>query len=293
MTTLAEAIEFGQGIERPFRCEQHDDQSASASVNVVKGVWICYACNARGAIDNKKAPSMDALAAMLEPEKTPRIYPETYLELFAGPGYWHTRFPDWLVWAAGLGEDPVTGHGTIPVRTPSGHLAGISRRLTDEQVATAKEAGENPSRYKYPYKWSASRTLHDRGAPRGPVLVLVEGAADQVAMLEVGIPTGAVYGSGLHAPQVELIKRKKPELVVLGFDDDEAGRRATRQTLTALSGCAFDIATVTWPKKDPAECSPTQRLSTVCSVVGEGYLEHWSNAVAHMQAAFHDEQDQR
>ena len=34
------------------------------------------------------------------------------------------------------------------------------------------------------------------------------------------------YGAGLHAPQVDLINRLRPQLVVLAFDNDDAGERA-------------------------------------------------------------------
>jgi hypothetical protein len=163
VTTLQEALESGRGIERPFRCTEHDDTHASASVNVVKGYWYCYVCHAKGSVDAKKAPSLAELAQMMEPERNCRIYPEAYLGLFtveAEKGYWGTRFPDWLIWHAQLGEDPTTGEATFPVKTPEGRLAGVGRRQSNAMVAAAKEAGENPSRYKYPRRWSASRVLH-------------------------------------------------------------------------------------------------------------------------------------
>lgn len=288
MTTLQEAIELGQGIERPFRCPdpEHDDKNASASVNVLKGVWFCYACNARGAVDAKKAPSLDLLAQMMEPEKTCRIYPESYLDTFGYPGYWLSRFPDWLCWYAGLGEDPVTGHGTFPVRTPEGRLAGIGRRITDAEVAKAKEEDGNPSRYKYPYRWSASRTLGRTLSSGGNLLVLVEGYADAVALAEQGIPAACVYGSALHYPQVEFVLRAKPKLVILGMDSDPAGEKGAAQSMQSLSRFTGDIARVTWPMKDPGECSKLQRLQTVRGVVGDEYLEDWMKAVANMRAAF-------
>jgi hypothetical protein len=293
VTTLQEAIELGQGVERPFRCTEHEDSHASASVNVVKGVWYCYVCHAKGGVDTKKAPTLDMLAQMLEPEKNCRIYPESYLELFGNDlphTYWATRFPEWLIWHARLGEDPTSGEATFPVRTPAGRLAGVGRRQTDAAVKAAKEAGENPSRYKYPRRWSASQSLH--GELLGPVLVLVEGAADETSLREVGVPARAHYGSALHYPQVEYLQRAKPKLILLGQDMDDAGNRGAIQSMNSLRDMDCDVARVTWPKNDPADCSPEQRLAALCSVVGEGYLPEWSSAVASMQAAFYDARDE-
>ena len=70
--TLEDAIAVGQGVERPCRCPVHDDSQASASVNVIKGVWYCHACFASGTVDGKKTPSVDSLKAMMEPEKIAR-----------------------------------------------------------------------------------------------------------------------------------------------------------------------------------------------------------------------------
>jgi DNA primase len=38
----------GQGEQAKVRCPFHDDQHASCSVNLTKGVWHCFACHAKG-----------------------------------------------------------------------------------------------------------------------------------------------------------------------------------------------------------------------------------------------------
>lgn len=289
MTTLQDALDLGQGTERPFRCPKHDDRNASASVNVLKGVWYCYVCFEKGHIDKKKAPTLAELGQMMEPEKNCRIYPEIYLDVFTVEPqriHWSTRFPDWLVWWATLGEDAMTGEATFPVRTPEGRLAGVGRRQTDEAVQQAREAGTNPSRYKYPMRWSASRVMHSQGSPQSGALVLVEGAADAISLWEVGIPAYAVYGSGLHLPQVEYVKRFKPSVIVLGMDADDAGERGAGLSMAALADLPVDVVRVTWPEKDPAECTQEQRISTIASVVGQGYVPNWQQAAANSQTAY-------
>jgi DNA primase len=290
LTTLAEAIATGMGDERPFRCTEHDDTQASASVNVLKGVWYCHVCHSKGHVDSKKAPSVAELEQMMEPEKIGRVYSETYLEAFTtldDGTYWPTRFPPWTCWAAGLGEDPVTGEATFPVRTPSGRLAGVGRRQSNDMVAAAKEAGTNPSRYRYPRRWSASRSLHDAGKLTGSVMVLVEGAADQASLLEVGIPARAVYGSGLHHPQVEILMRSRPDYIVLAMDSDAAGQRGKAMSHALLMDCSATVVSVDWPRNDPAECTPQERIATIAEAVGtEVYVPQWSQVAANMQAAY-------
>lgn len=293
--TLEDALASGQGIERPFSCPdpKHEDKNASASVNVLKGVWVCYACHAKGSAGSAKAPSVDSLMQMLEPEKVARVYPEDYLRVFDIEGqraYWHDRFPDYLVWAAGLGEDPITGHATFPVRTPRGTLAGVGRRVRDEDVAQAKEDGTNASRYKYPAKWAASGSLPCLVRPN--VVVLVEGYADACSLWEIGVPAAPVFGSALHFPQVELLLRMRPDHVVLGMDDDEAGHRGRAISLSALSRTALDVSTMTWHyAKDPAACTPEQRRRRLVSVVGEQYLPKWEEAASDMKAAYQRHQE--
>lgn len=285
MTSLEEAVRAGQGIERPFRCHVHENSSFTASVNVIKGVWCCYSCGANGTIDGKKAPSVSDLAIMLEPERSPRIYADAYLELFDNDlGNFAKRFPAWLRWHAQLGCDPLTGDATFPVRTPSGKLAGVGRRKDDP--------AEGEPRYAYPVRWSASRSLFTVGA-RGPVLALVEGAADASAVAETGAMAAALYGSGIHAPQLDLVMRLNPKLVLIATDADDAGRTGAEQTAKSLAGLV-DCEFVDWEKggkKDPAETELEVRRELLAeAVVAASYGQHadvsaqWTIAATQIQA---------
>src|SRR6478609_5809965 len=197
MGTLEEALKMGQGIERPFQCEVHDDTNASASVNVLKNVWYCFACGASGAVGTKVAPSAELLNTMMQPEKTARVYPDSFLELYARPVHWATRFPQWLCHALNLGSDPFTGDATFPVHLGDGLLAGVGRRreVTKDE---AKESGH--TRFRYPSHWSATHSLWGASARyyQVDVLVLVEGASDAAAVQETGALGLAVYGAGIH-----------------------------------------------------------------------------------------------
>lgn len=287
--SLEEALVEGRGVERPFRCPEHDDHNASASVNVVKGLWICYACGASGTVDGKKAPSVKDLQQMLAPEESVRLYPERWLELFEGGDYWATRFPSWVVAHARLGEDPLSGDATFPVRTPEGRLAGVGRRKADP--------GDGP-RYVYPPRWSASRALF--GYPerltspsvRTGVLALVEGAADACGVLEVGAVGLGCYGAGVHAPQREMISRLKPKVILAAFDMDKAGDAAAERAERDLADIA-PVQRVTWPKKDPADTPlPARRQALVEAVGASGYgdpevtLREWDAAARRLEEIY-------
>jgi hypothetical protein len=237
---------------------------------------------ASGSVDGNTAPSHAAIASMVAPEEVTRIYPDAILDLYANPVYWLGRFPPWLCHSLGLGEDPFTGDATYPVHTPGGLLAGVSRRT----------ASGYP-KYRYPNGWSAGSALFGTWGkyPAYDILVLVEGAADAAAMWEVGMPALAVYGSGLHLPQRELLARYSPKLVLLGFDMDRAGRsprcpeRPTGggvQRAQLMIGDLVPTAVVNWEANDPADCTQYQRLVAVMRAVqASGYVgrgpHQWSD----------------
>lgn len=249
--TLAEALATGQGVERPFRCEVHDDTSPSASVNVLKGLWVCYACGASGSVEDGVPPKAEDLAMMLEPERVTRVFPEVYNDLFVQPGpiYWHSRLAPWVVHSLRMGEDPVNGFATFPVHLGDGRFAGVGRRDPDPGAE---------QRFLYPSGWSASHSVfgnHGR-YDLWKVLALVEGASDAAACQEVGCPALAVFGSGVKKPQVEQIARFTPSLILIGFDMDAAGEKATTAAFSQL-GRISAITRVRWPSKD-ANATPVE-----------------------------------
>lgn len=264
--SLEDALASGRGVERPFCCPSHEDSNASASVNVVKGLWVCFACGARGSVDGKRAPSPTDLASMLGSEEGARFHAERWLELFSvgdwADMYWASRFTEVAGRWAGLGQCPFTADATFPVHDHRGRLQGVGRRKRDP--------GDGP-RYVYPKSWSSSRTLF--GLHRNHVdkaLVLVEGAADTTAMLEAGIRAYGCYGAGVHAPQRELIARMNPKVIVFGFDNDEAGRKAEARARHDLA----DIATLTSIRwlSDPADTPTEGRIEMLAKVLADcGY----------------------
>lgn len=269
--TLEEALAQGRGTERPFKCidPDHDDSNASASVNVLKGLWYCYSCHAKGTVDSARIPTTQELLAMLEPEQACRELPQSFLNLYGGAGgYWLERFPAWVCWFQGFGENPWTGIPTYPVHTPGGRLAGVCERV----------AIPDGPKYKYPHGWSASRTLFGNRSmwPQSDVIVLTEGAADQAAVMEAGYMALATYGSGLHLPQKELVLQMQPQLVLCGYDMDEAGERASAMTHELLNEHC-EVQRVLWPANDPAVVPPDGRSEAVLETVSLATYADWKS----------------
>lgn len=257
--SLTEALTSGQGIERPFRCQAHPDTHASASVNILKQVWFCYACHNSGRVDSKVAPSEADILAMLAPARATRIYAERWLEYFGAGYYWLDRFPRWVCTMLSLGQDPLTDEATFPVRLATGELAGIGRRTPNTEGA----------RYLYPRDWAASATLFGyqnlSWQPHDTVIAVVEGAADTAAVLETGCPAVGCYGAGLHYPQAELIARLAPKLIIAACDADEAGAKANAAMVDAFGHLA-EVAIADWSwggAKDPADMTPADRVAVL------------------------------
>lgn len=256
MTTLQQAISTGKGTERSFNCHVHPDRNASASVNVIKGLWVCYACGAKGKVDGPididPHVLLQNVTELLEAEEiTP--YPEAWLALYTGPSeYWEQRFTAATITHFQLGFDPVKEMACYPLRSASGAIHGLVHRNSD---FTSKR------KYRYPYGVDITNYLFNYHPAHREVVVLVEGAADAMALWEVGIEAFGIYGTRPSREQLELIFKVDPKRVVLAFDQDSSGRRATAEVID-MAHRWVDIAVAEWPEddgKDPAELTSEQR----------------------------------
>lgn len=273
--SLEWVLENGRGTERPFKCQVHDDRHASASVNVDKGVWVCFACHASGAMKDH-VPAPDAAIRILLGETPARLLPESWLDLFDGgegliqepSPYWADRYGTAVACANRCGTDFWTGMPTYPMRDAHGNLLGVVVR---------DEAGR--PKYRYPGGTRTSACLYgtppDLASAFVDVLVLVEGASSKMAIEQAGPPANWVvagcYGAGLHAPQVELVKQLDPKYVVLAFDDDAAGQRATALGIKQLLDVVPTLS-VRWSTvggADPGEVAVPQRLEGIRQVLRE------------------------
>jgi hypothetical protein len=270
--TLEEALTSGRGTERPFNCPSHDDRNASASVNVLKGVWYCYSCMAHGVLDDH-VPTVEEALAALAGTQPPRVYPEAWLDVFdadhASP-YWVGRFGIEVASVNRCGTHPVSGHPTYPLRDAAGHLVGVVTRHADDPG----------QKYHYPFNTATSRTLYGVLRPCH-VLVLVEGASDVMALQCSGIPehwtvTGT-FGAGVHYPQIKMIESLAPKVIVAAFDDDEAGMKAIDRAVETLADVA-PVLSHRWRKmgvKDAGAGPASRRIKVLLDTLEEHGLTRY------------------
>lgn len=273
--TLAEALTRGRGREIPFRCPVHDDSQASASVNRVKGLWVCYACGARGNTEGIYEEEETRFAAdileLLE-EREQRIYPERWLDQFdAGDPhpYWRSRFSEAACRHFRLGYDHAVGTPVYPIRDNLGRVLGVVRR-------SLLEVGP---KYLYPRGLNKSELLYGYRPDQAGDLVLVEGAPDAWACWEAGYTAFGLYGALLHPAQLRLIHRVNPRRIILALDNDSAGRAAIYGRLardgdllpgllTRLEREGLPVVVPDWDgvsAKDLAECDVATRRTLLDS----------------------------
>ena len=259
---LAWALTHGTGVERAFLCPVHGDSNPSASVNVIKGVWLCYSCGAKGTLDsvitdpNMQMDALDELVRSMSEELEPVHYTESWLNQFdSGPvhAYWISRFGYAAVKHFRLGFDPGRRAVTYPLRSPGGRVLGVVRRRLDSD--------EGGPKYLYPPGVNVSELLFNYSADARDVVYLVEGALDAVACWEAGVEAFAVYGARLSQQQLALLDRTGAVDVVCVFDQDEAGESAYAQVEEMARG-KF-VHRMSWDRslgKDIAELDLPTRL---------------------------------
>jgi DNA primase len=277
MITLEEAMTQGRGVERPFNCPNpdHDDTNASASVNVHKQVWFCYACGAKGKTADV-VPTIDQAMSILTGEKPPRVLPEAWLDMYDADHvspYWAARFGIDVAMANRCGTDVLTGAPTYPIRDPAGRPLGVVTRHNVDP------------KYKYPYSVSTSKLLYGP-LKRAAVVVLLEGAADVMALQQAVLPRSwaavGCYGAGLHYPQIDLVISMGPAVVIGAFDDDDAGHKALDRARHQLAEVA-PVVSDPWSTigvKDPAEAPPQIRLEPLRRALVDNGFHHLAEEAA-------------
>lgn len=269
--SLEDALTFGFELERPYRCEAHDDHNASASVNSVSGLFFCYTCGHAGRVDPEKIEITNEGLSRHMTKTYRRLteehrYSESWLATFdgAGPGeYWLNRFSAETCRYYRLGSAP--GVATYPMRDNAGRVLGIVSRDT---------TGERLQKYLYPQGVSTSDYLIDYHRVCSPVVVLVEGMADVAAVHEAGYPIAlGCYRAGLSAAQVRLLAKYEPTRILVAYDQDKAGDAGFAKVHAAL-GREFKVERMWWDDayKDVAEIPVGLRAQMLDALVGHGSI---------------------
>lgn len=256
-------------------CPFHTDTHPSFSMNAESGLWICYQCSESGTLpmlvervggsanvevflrEAKFNKAKKKRTKVEEPE--PEIAPDSP-EMMRAEYDAMKRPPRWARDERFLDTETVLRYGikwdmgwVIPIWGP-------------------KEKGEFPLwgwQFKrldfvsnYPKQVKKSNTLFGLREVRSKTIVLVESPLDVCRLAAAGIPAVAAYGAFVSKVQVALLV-SRADRVLLGLDNDEAGRE---QTVKLYPWFARQLPTrkVVWPSKDPGDEEDDDVLRELC-----------------------------
>lgn len=143
---------------------------------------------------------------------------------------------------------------TFPILDPLGRIVAFTARALDKDdnpkyLNSPETALFKKSLLLYGYP-QARQTIRERQRA-----VVVEGLFDVIALHQMGFTEAvAVLGSSLSAEQAHLLKRAEAAELYLSFDADEAGRKATLQSLNLDIARSFLVyAVLLEGGKDPGD----------------------------------------
>jgi len=268
------------GIKVPLGTEQfnmlcpfHEDTHNSCSINVQKGVWICFRGCGQGSlksfIQEYSGYSSDKIQQLLgnymavidinvfddikEPSDT---LPE--IEFPFNQEY----VPDWIfdrgftkqtlrLWKAGITAENGLA---IPISDLNNRIVGWAVR---RQTGFPK--------YLYPKGFKKSAVLFGGHLiAKVPLLCVVEGPLDALWFTQQGFPAVAILGMSISKKQVELLQELPVGEIALCLDSDEAGKIGMEKALTAL-GQTVKVSRINLPTgyKDIQEIKDKELVSHV------------------------------
>lgn len=289
------------GVEWQCLCPYHEDSSPSFSINVRKGLFICYACGAKGNMDDlaqhlsvklpKQAPeTLEDVEAKLEEVSTAISNGRnTKFRPIVSGTFWTSRYrigDEWksqwgvrlpslvrdqrLTDAFCIGYDHIANELIIPIFDYHGSAVSCVRR---------RLGSFDGPKYLYSKGFKTSHNLYgawqimNMGIKNAKIAV-VEGTIDALSLWEIGIPAVAILGSNFSATQTKILKSLDASFIVPMTDNDAAGRKASWQIANAMAGShSIVLKPTVWAsgKKDVAEMSFSERIKAYNSA------ELWSD----------------
>ena len=226
-------------------CPFHSDTTPSCSINLDKGVWICFAGCGQGSLKgfvqrilSITTEEVEKLIGEVEYSIDLDLFEEyqptdNYLEEIVLPEYIILdKYPSWVyrrgftteildAWECGTNiyDDLV-----IPIRDEKNRLVGW---VTRRKAATPK--------YMYSKGLKKSKVLF--GAHKitsCPFVCVTEGTLDAMWLNQHGYPAIALLGMSMSKRQQELLSILRTEEIVLCLDNDTAGRTGLHKALQAI-----------------------------------------------------------
>lgn len=289
-------VKSKSGFEWLCLCPYHEDTSPSFSINIRKKLFICYACGAKGNMNQllehlgitescvEEEMSLDELAEKVRgigedvsrTERPPVGVPipaRIYSDTSAIHKYWNEerKLGNFAIQAYKLGYDPLSDEAIIPVNDFNGHNIGMIRRTFD------------PSRPRYLYSkgmktsevvFGAHEAMKyaEKHKERNGVLVITEGSVDAMSVYHQNAHTGdkesffvgvAILGSRISKTQALIIKKMGFQEIVIATDMDRAGRVASVQVQTMLKDvkCGALVSIASWEEAKGKDLNSLKLLS--------------------------------
>lgn len=138
----------------------------------------------------------------------------------------------------------------FPIFDTRDHIIGFGGRVLDDSKPKYLNSPEGPlfSKSRNLFGLNIARRAHEE------LVILVEGYMDAIALMRCGYSnTVATLGTALTTEQAQLLKRYFSEVVIC-YDSDAAGRKATERAIGVLreAGCTISVLDLK-AKKDPDE----------------------------------------
>tara|TARA_R100000781_G_scaffold113428_1_gene81903 strand:+ start:2747 stop:3613 length:867 start_codon:yes stop_codon:yes gene_type:complete len=246
--------------EFSIHCPFHDDRRASCAVNVEKGVWNCFAGCGQGGLNSfiwriSGKPWNEIQVEIQETDldfsigefdlgiKTPDeedTFQPTYEGLVdINDNHWiyQRGFTKEILKTWGCKQNAY-GDFVLPVENEESETLGwITRRL------------ELTPKYLFSKGFRKSKALFGLNHLMDKdVIFICEGALDAIWLHQNGYNGLGILGATISKNQIELLKKLKPQEVVLCLDNDEAGKKGTEKATFDLEDW-FMISFIQFPKR--------------------------------------------
>lgn len=146
----------------------------------------------------------------------------------------------------------------FPIFDVSGNIIAFGGRVMDDSLPKYLNSPETPA-------YSKGNNLYGLNIAKksqSERVIIVEGYMDCIAIHKSGIPWAvASLGTALTQAQARLLKRYFSE-VIIGYDADGAGQKATMRGLDILAQAGFRVRVLSLSEADPKVKDPDEFLRT-------------------------------
>ena len=148
--------------------------------------------------------------------------------------------------------DRFRGRVIFPIRSMAGRVQGFGGRILSATLKTAKYINSPESEVYHKSKILYGMFEAKKAIAKEDICYLVEGYTDVIQMFQLGIENiVSSSGTALTPEQIRLVRRLTPNIVVL-FDGDSAGLRATIRGIDLILEQGMNVRVCSFPEgEDP------------------------------------------